>query len=352
MQERGLTLLKGYKSYPKVVVMGGGTGLSVILNELKHYEVDITAIINVSDDGGSSGRLREMTKNIPPGDIRNVIVSLSKIPDRYKEIFQYRFANESDSLAGHALGNLILAAMADLNGNYFEAIQLLSHMMMTEGKVLPVSECPLTLVAQFSDGTELFGETAITSARKPIKKLQVIPTNKGDKLEAGRHVLSAIKEADLIVLGPGSLYTSILPNLLIPEVGRAVIASDAQVLYICNIMTQKGETENFSDADHVRVLHDHLGQRFVDVVLVNSENVPEELFNHPKQDENLIQVRHEFGVLNEEIPYIISDNFLDVKDNGIFHDGRKIALEIYRRALDVHYQLKSEALRRYGEEEK
>lgn len=322
------------QSRPRVVVIGGGTGLSVILKELKNENMAITAIVAVADDGGSSGKLRQITKSIPPGDLRNVLCALSGLPKEYVDILQYRFKEGNDVLSGHPLGNLIVASMAEREGNYYQAIKKLSSMMKVKSKVLASSEVPLTLVAHFKDGTVVEGESAIPKERKLIDYVTIRPTHEGDVIQAGPEVSESIEEADLIVLGPGSLYTSILPNLLIDSVAAAVLASKAKKIYISNIMTQKGETENFSDADHVKVLHQHIGAKFIDIVLVNNEKLPEAYANLPGQDENLRQVSHDFHALKAEVPTIVSDNFLRLTDQGIYHDGRKIAQEIYNQALD------------------
>ncbi|WP_028274114.1 gluconeogenesis factor YvcK family protein [Atopococcus tabaci] len=320
---------------PKIVVIGGGTGLPVILQGLKEQQADVTAIVTVADDGGSSGALREsVVHSVPPGDIRNVLVALSDIPKSQKEIFQYRFHKEDASFAGHSLGNLIIAAMAEMKGNIYEAIQLLSKMMMVEGHVYPAAEEPLVLHAEYTDGTRQAGESQIPKARKKIKRVFVTPAEENQPLRAGRKVISSILNADMVVLGPGSLYTSILPNLMIPDLGQAVVQTDAQVVYICNIMTQLGETENFSDADHIRVLHEHLGTQFVDTILANIGEVPENYIGMEEQEEYLVQVSHNFDEMKQEVPYIISDNFLQLKEKGVYHNGEKVAAELFKLALE------------------
>ncbi|MDO5457385.1 MAG: uridine diphosphate-N-acetylglucosamine-binding protein YvcK [Atopococcus tabaci] len=318
---------------PKVVVIGGGTGVSVLLNKLKTFDLDITAIIAVADDGGSSGKLRQITQSIPPGDIRNVICSLSTWPDKYIDILQYRFKEGNDILSGHPIGNLLISGLAEMEGNYTAAIEILSEMMDIQGRVLPSSEVPLTLCANFSDGTEIEGESIITSQGKNIERVHIKATNQNDVVTPGPGVCEAIADADVIVFGPGSLFTSILPNLLIEEVGQAVLKSEARKIYICNIMTQKGETESFTDADHVRALHEHLGQKFIDTVFVNNEKIPEEYVNLPSQDENLLQVKHDFKGLLEQVPSVISDRFLKLNEKGIYHDGEKIGKEINNYAF-------------------
>lgn len=313
----------------KVAIIGGGTGLPVLLNELKHYPIDITAIVTVADDGGSSGVLRDYINIVPPGDIRNCLVALSAIPELYKDIFQYRFHSDDNFFAGHAIGNLIIAALTEMKGNIFDAITALSEMMKVSGKVYAAADEPLVLHANFMDGTTASGESEIAKHRKRIKDVYV--TDRSGLEEGARartEVIEAIMNADMIVLGPGSLFTSILPNLMIPNVKKALLETKAQIVYICNIMTQLGETESFSDADHVRVLHRHLKEMFIDTVLVNNGTVPDAYLNQQKGEEYLYQVRHNFDGLRGEGCHVISTNFLEMRDNGAFHDGKKVVEEL------------------------
>ncbi|MGO2083688.1 gluconeogenesis factor YvcK family protein [Vagococcus sp.] len=322
---------------PKIVVIGGGTGLPVILKALRNQSADITAIVTVADDGGSSGVLRESVKMSPPGDLRNVLVSLSDMPQLVEDIFQYRFKAEDDFLANHTIGNLIIAALSEMRESTYEAIQLLAKFMHVNGHVYPASEQSLTLHAKFEDGTEASGESTIGKFRKTIEYVYVTDTETGKIPEPSRKVIAAIHEADMVVLGPGSLYTSILPNLMIEKIGQAVIHSPAEVVYICNIMTQKGETEQFSDANHIEVLHRHLNHRFIDTVLVNTEEVPKEYMNSDRFDEYLVQVRHDFQGLREEECRVVSADFLELRDGGAFHDGNKVVDELFRLVFGAKY---------------
>ncbi len=316
---------------PKIVVIGGGTGLPVLLKSLRHEGVDITAIVTVADDGGSSGELREsLTTIAPPGDLRNVLVALSDMPKLYSDIFQYRFKKEDKFLANHALGNLIIAAMAEMRESTYEAIQLLTKMMHVNGNVYPSSDEPLVLHAVFKDGTSISGESKIAADRKTIDRVYVTSQKNGCPPKASRKVVSSILEADLIVLGPGSLFTSILPNLMIPEIGEALAETKAEIAYVCNIMTQKGETEHFTDTDHVRVLHQHLNKKVIDTVLVNTEKVPEGYMDFEVYDEYLVQVVHDFQGLRDEGCRVISTDFLELRDGGVFHDGDKVIEELLR----------------------
>lgn len=316
---------------PKVVVMGGGTGLPVILKSLRNQGVDITAVVTVADDGGSSGQLRDSVTSVtPPGDLRNVLVALSDMPKLYSDIFQYRFNKEDKFLANHALGNLIIAGMSEMRGSTYEAIQLLSKMMHVKGNIYPSSDEPLILQADFKDGTSVRGESKIALDRKTIDHVSVKNQANDGMPKAAKKVVSSILEADMIVLGPGSLFTSILPNLMISEIGEAMLQTKAETVYICNIMTQKGETERFTDADHVRVLHEHLGQAFIDTVLVNTEKVPDGYMNFEVYDEYLLQVQHDFKGLRSLGCRVVSTDFLELRDGGVFHDGDKVAEELLR----------------------
>lgn len=317
---------------PKIVVIGGGTGLPVVLRGLHKQNAEITAVVTVADDGGSSGVIRDYINVVPPGDIRNVLVALSDVPQIYEDIFQYRFNSQDQFFSGHAIGNLIIAALSEMNNDdIFLAIQELSQLMHVDGRVYPAASVPLVLNAQFSDGSQLAGEAEITAAEKNIERVWVTSTD-GSEPQARPEVIQAIMEADQIVLGPGSLFTSILPNLMIENVGRAVCETEAEVVYICNIMTQKGETEKFTDAEHVRVLNRHLKTNFVDTVLVNTEEVPSDYLNHQKYNEILDQVKYDFKGLREQNCRVISDNFLELRDQGVFHNENKVVDELIRLA--------------------
>lgn len=321
------------KYRPKITVIGGGTGLPVLLSSLKNQDVDVTAIVTVADDGGSSGLLRKMFNTVPPGDLRNVLISLSDMPKKQKDIFQYRFQSEDKTLDGHSLGNLIILAVSEMQGSIYEAIQLLAKMMHVQGNIYPASEEPLNLHARYTDGATAIGESKIARPDKTIDYVTVSTTNKEDiLLKPGRKVISSIMNADMIVLGPGSLYTSILPSLMIPKIGQAIIETDAQVVYINNIMTQMGETEGFSDADHVDTLCKHLGANFIDTVLVNIAEVPKDHVAKISNDDYLYQVTHDFKKLQEKVPVIISNDFLNITENGVYHNGDLVVEEILRAA--------------------
>lgn len=294
---------------PKITVIGGGTGIPVILKSLRLEDVEITAVVTVADDGGSSGELRSVMQLTPPGDLRNVLVALSDMPKFYEQIFQYRFAEGDGDFAGHPLGNLIIAGVAEMQGSTYNAMQSLTQFFHTTGKIYPSSEHPLTLHAVFKDGHEVVGESQIADYKGMIDHVYVTNTYNEETPTASRKVVDAILESDMIVLGPGSLFTSILPNLVIPEIKQALLETRAEVAYVCNIMTQRGETEHFTDADHVEVLKRHLGQDAIDTVLVNIEKVPESYMENNHFDEYLVQVEHDFSGLRKHARRVISSNF-------------------------------------------
>ncbi|HER4818429.1 TPA: YvcK family protein [Streptococcus pyogenes NGAS008] len=313
---------------PKMTVIGGGTGISIILKSLRNEAVDITAVVTVADDGGSSGELRNAMQLAPPGDLRNVLLAMSDMPKFYERVFQYRF-NESDgALAGHPLGNLIIAGISEMQGSTYNAIQILTKFFHITGKIYPSSEQALTLHAVFKDGHEVAGESCIAKYQGMIDHVYVTNTYNDQKPQASRKVVEAILESDMIVLGPGSLFTSILPNLVIPEIKEALRQTKAEVVYICNIMTQYGETEQFSDADHVAVLNQHLGRDLIDTVLVNVAKVPQAYMNSNKFDEYLVQVDHDFAGLCRAAKRVISSYFLRLENGGAFHDGNLVVEEL------------------------
>ncbi|HER5557582.1 transporter [Streptococcus pyogenes] len=313
---------------PKMTVIGGGTGISIILKSLRNEAIDITAVVTVADDGGSSGELRNAMQLAPPGDLRNVLLAMSDMPKFYERVFQYRFNENDGALAGHPLGNLIIAGISEMQGSTYNAIQILTKFFHITGKIYPSSEQALTLHAVFKDGHEVAGESSIAKYQGMIDHVYVTNTYNDQKPQASRKVVEAILESDMIVLGPGSLFTSILPNLVIPEIKEALRQTKAEVVYICNIMTQYGETEQFSDADHVAVLNQHLGRDLIDTVLVNVAKVPQAYMNSNKFDEYLVQVDHDFAGLCKAAKRVISSYFLRLENGGAFHDGNLVVEEL------------------------
>lgn len=254
---------------PKIVVIGGGTGLSVMLRGLKEKPLDITAIVTVADDGGSSGILRNELHIPPPGDIRNVLSALADAEPLLAEVLQYRFTNGT-GLAGHTLGNLMLAAMTDISGDFVTGIKQLSQVLAVRGKVLPAANRAIVLKAEMSDGTIVTGESMIPKANGAIKRVFLEPQD----VEALPEAVEALEQADAILIGPGSLYTSIMPNLIVPKLAQAIVESEAVKLFVCNVMTQPGETDNYSVSNHLDAIYDHIGHHLFDYVIVNNGEIP------------------------------------------------------------------------------
>lgn len=249
----------------RMVVVGGGTGLSTLLRGLKAYSSHLTAVVTVFDDGGSSGRLRRELGILPPGDIRDCLVALAESEPLMTRLFEYRF--QGGALDGHAFGNLFIASLAGVTGDLENAVKETSKVLNIRGRVLPSAVEDVMLVAEFADGTVVEGESQIPRARKRIRAVRLKPTDVAPLPE----VLQAIAEAELIVLGPGSLYTSVLPNLLVRGVAGAIRSSGALCLYVCNVMTQPGETDGFTASDHVRALLAQVGRGLFSHVLVNTQ---------------------------------------------------------------------------------
>ncbi|MBC1322856.1 YvcK family protein [Listeria welshimeri] len=301
---------------PKVVVIGGGTGLPVVLKGLKKKDIHLTAIVTVADDGGSSGKIREQMDVLPPGDIRNVMLALSNVDPRVVELFQYRFAVDGD-LSGHVIGNLILTALSQLNDSYVDAINVLATVLKIRGKVIPATDQPLILNAEMEDGSIVQGESLIPLQGKHINRVFIEPEN----VKPYPTAVEAVKKADLIVIGPGSLYTSILPNLLLAELADEITASKAPKVYITNILTQIGETDFFSDADHIKVIHEHVGKSFIDKTLINTTTVPKELLF----PEDVAQVEHNAKEMEKLGVEAIYQDFLSTEDGLVRHAAEKVA---------------------------
>lgn len=312
-----------WRKLPKVVVIGGGTGMPVLLRGLKQYPIDITAIVTVADDGGSSGRLRNDLQIPPPGDVRNVLAALSEVEPLIESLFQHRFRNGNE-LSGHALGNLLLAAMTNITGDFVSGIREMSKVLNVKGKVLPAANRGIILHAELEDGTVVTGESKIPDANKKIKRVFLTP----EDVEPLPETLDEIQHADMIVIGPGSLYTSILPNLLVKKIGQQLCLSKAKKIYVCNVMTQAGETIGYKASDHVKALYDHLQCNFLDSVIVNDAPLPAEILQRYKL-ENAEPVIYDLENLQKFGLQIINKDLVQIKDNMIRHDTNKIANVIY-----------------------
>lgn len=253
---------------PRIVAIGGGTGQSVLLRGLKAYTDNLTAIVTVGDDGGSSGRLRQELGVLPPGDFRNCLVAMSEAESLVTELFQYRF-DQGNGLKGHSFGNLFLVAMTNITKSFDQALYESSRVLAVHGQIVPATLANLSLWARMKDGVEVQGESRITEHGGEIERLFIDPAN----AEAYPLAVEAIQHAQLIVIGPGSLYTSILPNLLVPGISDAIKNAAAPKIYVCNVATQKGETDGYSVADHLNALQKHTFPTIVDYVIANSNPV-------------------------------------------------------------------------------
>ena len=256
---------------PAITVVGGGTGLSTLLRGMKYITGNCTAVVTVGDDGGSSGRLRQELGIIPPGDLRKCLVAMADREPLMERVMQYRFEGDS-YLSGHSLGNLFLAAIAETEGGMEEGLNAASQLFKVRGKVIPSTLHSIQLAADMTDGTFILGQAEIAQARKKVQRLRMVP----EDVPAAKSAVEAIRNADILVFGPGSLYTSVICNLLVPEIREAVLQSEAVKIYICNVMTQPGETDGFGAYEHVKTLTEYAGKPFLDYVIVNSEDISDE----------------------------------------------------------------------------
>ena len=304
---------------PKIVVIGGGTGLSTILHGLKEHTNHNSAIVTVADDGGSSGRLRQQFNILPPGDIRNCLVALADTEPLMHKLFQFRFDKDSE-FAGHNFGNLFITVMTQLTGDFEQAIKESSKVLAIRGHVIPSTLSRVTLVAEHKDGTQTEGEKNIPETGIPIDKVYLKPQGNPATPEATR----AIQDADMIVLGPGSLYTSIIPNLLIKEITEAIVNSKAIKFYVCNIMTQHGETDNFTVSDHLRVLIAHSHPRIIDYCIVNNGSIPQDVIEKYKLEHSSF-VDVDLDKIRSLGYKVIADNLVSVSNKVIRHNDLKLA---------------------------
>lgn len=314
----------------RVCAIGGGTGLSALLSGLKHfidppppgesrddvYFADLSALVTVTDDGGSSGRLRDEFQMLPPGDIRNCLVALSEDESLLSSLFQHRFEGGGE-LGGHNFGNLFLTALTAVTGDFSEAVRAASHVLAIRGRIFPSTNQSVSLVAHLENGERVAGETQISESTKPIRRVHLDPENCRPPADA----LEALAQADLVLIGPGSLYTSLIPNLLVPGVVDAIQSSRALVVYVSNMMTQPGETTGYSLADHVNALRQHAPDLALSHVLANSTNVDEEtLARYREQDAYPVELSDESTL---PCPLVLAD--LLHPGPVLRHDGEKCA---------------------------
>ena len=315
---------------PHIVAIGGGTGLSTMLRGLKKYTKNLTAIVTVSDDGGGSGMLRRDIGMLPPGDIRHCMESLANTEPVMQQLLTYRF--ESGTLRGQCFGNLLLAALNGVTGSFDEAVRSMGQVLAISGTVIPVTTTDVRLTATFENGAYVVGESNIFGFKKQqdcrIDHVELLPAHP----KALPDALDAIAAADLILLGPGSLYTSIIPNLLVDGVAEAIAASDAQKIYVCNIMTQDGETEGYTAADHIEALLRHGREGLIDLCLANSAPIPKELAaRYSAEDAELLRIDREriasLGVALAEYPLLSSSGGYARHDPALL---ARAIMELYR----------------------
>ncbi len=320
-------LVKG----PKIVVIGGGTGLSTMLRGLKHYTSNITAIVTVGDDGGGSGELREDLGILPPGDIRNCILALADTEPLMQELLQYRFTE--GKLKNQNFGNLFLAAMDGISGTFEEAVRKMSSVLAVTGKVLPVTLDDMVLYARLENGNIVQGESNIpeqvTKQNSPIERIFLKPENAVALSEA----VDAIKEADSVILGPGSLYTSVIPNLLVKDIGLALKKTDAFKIYVSNVMTQRGETDGYSVYDHIKAINKHLGENVIDAVIANVGKISKEVEEkYLEKTSNLVVADEEnIEALGIEI---VKKDLLNRNGSLVRHNPEKLASVIIKTIME------------------
>lgn len=308
------------KKSTRIVIIGGGTGLSTLVRGLKEHPFDITAIVTVADDGGSSGRLRDEYDIPPPGDVRNVIAALSDVEPLVEQMFQYRFKQSNDALAGHSLGNLMLTALTDITGDFNHAISEMCKVLKVHGKVVPAANKKIALHAELVDGTIIEGESKIPQAKSKIKRVFLVPEDVKPLPEAVR----AIERADIILIGPGSLYTSIIPNLLVKGIGDAVVRAKGRKIYICNLMTQKGETLEYRATDHVQAIYDHVGAPFLHTILVNDVNLPK-IVKESYKEESAEPVQFDVEMLVKMGLEVIKKDIATIYSGVVRHQSNNVA---------------------------
>lgn len=316
------------KKKNKVVVLGGGTGMSSLLRGLKEFPLDITAIVSVCDDGRSTGEIRKEFNTPALGDIRKVLASLSETESLFEQMLNYRFKTNG-SFNGHTAGNLLLVAMSEITGSVSNGIESLSSILNIKGKVLPLTEeSNNTLVAKMQDGKIIEGEHKITEYPSLIKKVWF-----KDKTEVNKETLIAIMEADLIILSMGSLYTSVIPNLLCDEIKSAIDKSKAEVMYVCNMMTQPGETDGYTVSKHIKVLNEYLGTKKINVVVANNGYISKTLARRYYTLEQKDPVKLDREELKKLKIKVIDDNFVSIEDGLLRHNAIKVSSLIFSYLL-------------------
>jgi len=316
--------MQRYQEEYRIVVIGGGTGLAVLLKGLKQYSSNLAAIVAVSDDGGSSGRLRAELGILPPGDIRSCLVALADTEELMDRIFQHRF-NQGIWLEGHNLGNLLLVAMTEITGDILSAIRAVSKVLKVRGRVIPATLEQVILGAIMEDGTTVYGESAIRNYESKIAKVFFVP----EQCQSTPEAIEAIKAAEAIVIGPGSIYTSIIPNLLVSSITEAIAESGARVIYISNIMTEAGESDDLDVLDHVNIINRYLGEGIIDDVLCNNAPIDQtRLDSYKLEKARPVRINDKDLLTGMDINIISED--LVAENKLAWHDSEKLACAVIK----------------------
>jgi conserved hypothetical protein, cofD-related len=324
----------GQNAGPRIAVIGGGTGLSVILRGIKRITDNLTAIVTVADDGGGSGILREDLGMLPPGDIRSCILAMADEEGLMQDLLRYRFTE--GMLEGQNFGNLLIAALNGIFGNFEDAVEKTNEILRVKGRVIPVTGSDIRLLAELKNGTVVSGESKIQPQvlqnNSPIKRVYLMP----EKPAASPKALEAIHKADLVILGPGSLFTSIIPNFLVEGIRQAIGESMGRKVLICNIMTQPGETDHYSLWDHVEKAGEYLGTGQIEFVIANNKAIAESALAHYKEDgaEQILPTEEDRRKLREKGITLIENDFTDIKKGYIRHDADRIASVLYSLCCD------------------
>lgn len=312
----------------KLVLIGGGTGLSVLARGLKGYPIDITTIVTVADDGGSTGKIRSEMDIPAPGDIRNVISALSETESTIEQLFQYRF--KENQVEGHSLGNLLIAALTNINNDFGHAVKELSEILNIRGRVIPSTNTSVRLNAVMEDGEIVYGESKIPKKNKKIERIFLEP----EDVEPMEEAVEAIEEADLIVLGPGSLYTSVISNLCVKGISEALLKVDVPKLYVSNVMTQPGETNHYTALDHVKAIHDHIGNNCIDYAICSTQAFHGDVVERYRED-NAEPVQCDITKMEAQgIKVFTHPNLVEVStENYVRHNTEVLSKMIYEIAM-------------------
>lgn len=311
---------------PKIVVLGGGTGMPILLKGLKDYPIELSAIVTVADDGGSTGRIREKVDVPAPGDIRNVIASLSNVDMDLYKLFQYRI--ESDNgLDGHALGNILLVATNKVTGDFNEAVQKVAQLFKVNANIYPIVNESVTLHAEMEDGSIVSGESNIPIKSKKITRVFLTP----NELKPNPLAVKAILEADLVVISPGSLYTSILPNLIMPNIIQALKQTKATTIYVCNLMTQQGETNDYKASDHVNAIYRHIEDRFIKKIIVHNQPIKKEHLTSYEREHSHPVIVDKKGLEALGLSVIEAD-IIDYSQQTLRHNNKQLAELLFQLA--------------------